>query len=593
MKTPMSRSTYRTLITVLVCALGLMVQTQALYAQSHLPSIENPAQPFAFNKVGLSILKQIDPNLTGENVNIAVVCRSLTYINGLPQNDYRPDTSHNCLTTARFNFHDQPDLPPGISPHSTAICSILFGLDPFASHSSLGDFQYQGVVPNAQGNIYELWHFLKNNVHPQIAPNAQIITASFGIEREDWWTRGIESMAQHDGILVIAGIGNGTNVYHPPLYPGASANTIGVGVVNSVAVEDLATKLANFALVYPENSSCGPTTSRRCKPDIVAPGNCLVARAGEPETYEPTGDFSSFATPMVAGAAGLLIQKAMQEPELYPAISPKAGNCVIKAILLNSATKLPFWHKGRLSTEDDHTAPLDYIQGAGMLNALNAYLHLISGRSNPGNVMAIGWDNNMLQAERNPDNTYRFNIDEPTDEVITVTAVWNKHYSRIYPFNPQPKKDADMRLELWAIDSNDPNSAYLLDYSDSTVDNVEHICVAADPNCTEYEIVLSLNNADDQETQADAIQRYGLAWSVGKSQNGSNIHWYDLNADGVVDKDDLAMLIGYCVESKQSDSNYMIGDVNADGMIDTNDVQVLMDHANTRADWRAEQPGEL
>ena len=63
---------------------------------------------------------------------------------------------------------------------------------------------------------------------------------------------------------------------------------------------------------------------------------------------------------------------------------------------MNSATKLPYWHKGRLSVEDDHEVPLDYVQGAGVVDAARAYRLLTAGRGKPGDVAAAGWDLNQL-----------------------------------------------------------------------------------------------------------------------------------------------------------------------------------------------------
>ncbi len=54
-------------------------------------------QPLAFEASHIYELKGIEANLTGKDVNIAVICRSITYIDGQPQNDYRPNTSHNCF----------------------------------------------------------------------------------------------------------------------------------------------------------------------------------------------------------------------------------------------------------------------------------------------------------------------------------------------------------------------------------------------------------------------------------------------------------------------------------------------------------------
>ncbi len=544
-------------------------------------------QPQGLNHSGIYALRQIDPSLTGAGVKFAVISRSNTYIDGEPQNDYRPNISHNCFKGVQFGFHDQGPAEggsAGISPHSTAVCSILLGEDLYASNPQLGQFYYQGVVPAAKADVYEFWHFLVNNVFPHSPPDADVITASMGSQFEDWWTRGIESLAEHYGIIIVAGIGNGFNAYDPPLYPGAAANVIGVGVVDSVNTEDLATKLANFALAYPEHSSAGPTGSGRCKPDIVAIGNCLAADANDPNRYEPTGNWSSFATPIVAGTAGLLVQKAKQNQALSMAVSPDGGNCVIKAILMNSATKLPYWHKGLLTKDDDHSAPLDYVQGAGMLNAVAAYKHLTAGQRKPGNVPPVGWDNNLLDKSQTPQNTYRFTLPEPTDRVITVTVVWNKHYNSAYPFEPQPGKDANIRLELRAVDLKDPANSILLDYSDSDVDNVEHIYFQTDPNYTSYEISVSYSDADNRSDTSP--QRYGLAWSVGDSDRSDSTFWYDLNADGVVNETDFATLVHNMMTSRQSPESYVLGDIDSNGLIDVNDAEILVRHKNSKADWR-------
>ena len=415
-------------------------------------------------------------------------------------------------------------------------------------------------------------------------PDADIVTASIGSPFEDWWTRGIESLAEQHGLIVVAGVGNGLNANDPLLYPAAAANVIGVGVIDSVNTEDLATSLAHFSLAYPDHSSLGPTIDRRCKPDIVAPGNCLAADVNEPNVYEPTGDWSSFSTPIVAGAIGLLVQKAKQNPALSAAVSPEGGNCVMKAILMNSATKLPYWHKGRLEKDDDHEVPLDYIQGAGMLNAVGAYKHLVAGRNKPGDASTTGWDLNQLDENTNTQNTYEITFTDPANKFISVTAVWNKHYNNVYPFEPTPEIDGNLRLELWAIDPEDSSNDYLLDYSDSEIDNVEHIYCRVDANYTNYEIVLSYSNVDT-ENQIAGTQRYGLAWNAGDAPNIDSIFWYDLNTDGIVDESDFTVVLDNWVNSIKSPESYLYGDIDSNGVFDANDVQIFLNNTNRKADW--------
>ncbi len=596
----------------------LIVASVALLALTSTAFADEPLQPQGLSHTGIYALRQIDPTLTGSGVKFAVICRSITYIDGEPQNDYRPNIRHKCFGAAKFGFHDCAELPAGVSPHSTAICSILFGEDPDAFNPLLGQFYYQGAAPQAQANIYEFWHFLTNSILSCSPPNADIVVAGIGSQSEDWWTRGIESLAEHHGLIIVAGIGNGLNANDPVLYPGAAANVIGVGVLASVDTENLATNLANFALAYPEHSSFGPTDDGRCKPDIVTPGNYLVADANQLNRYEPTGDWSSFSTPTVAGAIGLLVQKAKNDPNLGSAVSPESGNCVMKAILLNSATKLPFWHKGKLTLEDDHLVPLDYVQGAGMLNAVGAFEHLSAGQSKPGDCPTTGWDLNQLDTNDTPQNIYKITLTEPKDKFITVTATWNKHYSSSYPFESLLNKDADLRLELWAVSLDDPNNDYLLDYSDSNVDNIEHIYISADANYINYEIVLSINDIENQQggelvepEEIAELQQYGLAWnldsatrtadkcrqtSVGDKQDNDSIFWYDLNADGIVNESDIAILLNNLLTHNKSPLQtsggqaeaYLLGDINTDGTIDVNDLQILMDHNNLKADWYTE-----
>ena len=556
---------------------------------------EDMLHPQGLRHTGIYALRQTDSNLTGAGVKYGVICRSFTYVDNEPENDFRPDIRHSCFKSSDLTFQN-PDVPlTDVSPHSTAICSILVGEDPDAFHPDLGQFYYEGAVPRAQVEIHELWNFVLKHVFTQTPPDVDILTASFGLAFEEWWTRGIELLAESYGLVVVASIGNGADAHNPVLYPAAGANVIGVGVVDSVNTEDLITNLAHFALAYPEHSSPGPTGNGRCKPDLVAPGNCLAAEVNEPSRYEPTGNWSSYSTPIVAGAVGLLVQKAKEDPALSPAVSPDGGNCVIKAILMNSATKLPYWHKGWLNTDDDHTAPLDYVQGAGMLNTVSAYEHLVAGIYEPGEVPTTGWDLNALDRETNTtENSYEITISDPALSYITATLVWNRHYNSNFPFEPAIEKDNNLRLEVWAIDPDNHANDYRLDYSDSSADNVEHIHTLADPDYRQYKIVLRFS--DDENQPAAMSQRYGIAWNVNETEESDNILWYDLNADGIVDDIDFNIILKNLAESAKSPESYVLGDIKADGTINSDDIEALFQEIRNgrRADWHSklqDKPG--
>jgi hypothetical protein len=544
------------------------------------------SQPQALNWAGLYALRQIDPSLTGAGVRLGVICRSLTYVEGNPQNDYQPSLRHSCFRNADLQFHDVLALSARESSHSTAVCSILFGDDPAGGTPYLNSFLYQGAVPAAEGHVYELYYFLAQHVYPQRAPKVDLATASFGQELEDWWTRGIEALIEHQGLVFVASIGNGSNSSEPPFYPGAGANSIGVGVVSSVSAVDPVTKLSHFGLAYPEESSAGPTDDGRCKPDIIAPGNCLVAAADSNDGYAMAGNWSSFSTPVAAGVVGLLVQTAQEDETLQLAVSPDGGNCVLKAILMSSAAKLPYWHKGRLTTEDDHEVPLDYVQGAGMVDATHAYRLLTAGRGQPGEVAATGWDLNELDAGQTLQQVYRITVEEPADKVLAATLTWNRHYSEQYPFEHVPEKDSDLRLEVWAVNPVNPRGDVLLDHSDSRLDNVEHLWFGTLAGCTQYKIVVTYVNVNGQ-IPAAARERYALAWSVEAKPRDENILGYDLNGDGIVDDQDFTILTNNLMTERKAPQTYLLGDLNGDGTIDERDVGKLLERINCTADWYA------
>ncbi len=545
-------------------------------------------QPQALKWAGIQDLRESEPDLTGTGVRLGVICRSFTYTaDGDPLNDYRPNVRHACFENARLSFHDDQILAPGVSSHANAICSILFGSEPEGTSPYLDPFLYQGAVSGAEGHIYEFWHFVTRYINPQETPEIDVASISFGQPLESSWTRGIEALIEHKGMIFVASIGNGLNASDPSFYPGAGPNAIGVGVVSSVNVGDPATKLAQFALAYPEESSVGPTHDGRCKPDVIAPGNCLVAQTDADRGYEMAGNWSSYSTPVAAGIVGLLIQTAREDPDLELAVSPRGGNCVLKAILMNSATKLPHWRKGRLTTDDDRQVPLDYVQGAGMVNAVRAHQLLKAGRGEPGDVPTTGWDLNQVHQGPVLQQVYRIAVSDPTAKMLTATLVWNRHYRTEKPFKRRPEIDSDLRLEVWAIDPADPRNPRLLDHCDSKVDNVEHIYIATLPEYTLYEIVVSYSELNPKAA-SPAGERYAMAWSVDEKLPDDSIFWHDLNGDGIVDEQDLAILANNSALERRSPQTYVIGDINMDGTIDDEDMQVMIAHRNRKADWRIE-----
>ena len=472
------------------------------------------SEPAALDVAGVHKIAALDPNLTGRGVNIGLVCRSDTYSDLKPRNDYRPDISHSCFKGSKIKFHDS-SRTAGVSAHSTAIASILLGLYSDANLPGVGRFSYKGACPDAQLDVYEFRYFLSEYV---FAPHAflpeayrrkqewgrvDVLTMSLGWAVENWWTRGIDNMAENFGILVVAAIGNGTNARDLPLYPAAGANVLAVGVADSAGT------LTNFTSPDPNHSTAGPTLDGRCKPDIIAPGSCLVAVSGKENDFAVSGDYSSFAAPVVSGVASILIQKAKSEPALRLAASPVFGNCAMKSILMTGAKKLPGWHKGFDSSDDDHEYPLDLRQGAGMVDGLAAYNVLVSGMQMSGGVKTSGWSVDIIEPNYIAKKVYYFKTPKTVSSEtchIAATLNWNRVYGDEYPFEPLWQSCADMRLELWKIDAQGNQTP--VDFSDSPVDNVEHLYSSLEQN-TYYKLVVS-HSPNSELPQI--FTPYALSW---------------------------------------------------------------------------------
>jgi hypothetical protein len=200
---------------------------------------------------------------------------------------------------------------------------------------------------------------------------------------------------------------------------------------------------------------------------------------------------------------------------------------------MNAAKKLPFWHKGRPGPEDDFETPLDYQQGAGMLDALAAYHQLLAGMGRPGFVKTTGWDNRVLN-HTHQSRDYTFAVTEP-NQMMTATLCWNRAYNAEYPFDHRLDQDTDLRLELWATPADTPNEQVLLDFSDSVNDNVEHLYLGCDSTYSAYILRVLFNEQQDTET---AEQRFAVAWSVGPDRQIGNPWWNDFNADDRIDDRD-------------------------------------------------------
>ena len=252
------------------------------------------------------------------------------------------------------------------------------------------------------------------------------------------------------GTIFVSGVGDGT---YTQTFPNSEINPPATAY-NSIAVG-----------AYGGASGVGPTTDGRSKPDIVAPGAA-----------------TSYSTPLVSGAAALLVQagtggtgySATDGLTSATYTTDATDERTIKALLLNGAVKPAGWSQTFTNVFGaTQTGALDPRYGAGVLNVYNSYQQLAAGREAPtgtggGMEKSItGWDFNKISTAGQT-NTYEFNlasVPAGSSYTLTATLVWNvglTAYDGAQSLN-------NLQLELFGP------SGQLISSSASLVDNVQEL----------------------------------------------------------------------------------------------------------------------
>lgn len=151
-------------------------------------------------------------------------------------------------------------------------------------------------------------------------------------------------------------------------------------------------------------------------------------------------DATSFATPVVAGAATILLETADG--------TNAENNVVIKALLMAGTTKSQFPSWSRTDTR-----PIDDEFGSGQLNVYNSYQMLSAGEQNGAaspvsTVTNTGWDYGSVSAGQS--RFYFFDL--AADGEVTVSLNWNAIYLAPDPPGPSLPNYDNMSLSLANLD---------------------------------------------------------------------------------------------------------------------------------------------
>ena len=372
--------------------------------------------------------------------------------------NFEPDTASSLFTGKTFTPLPGPSR---VSDHANYVATNFYGntTSLIAGDCLIGLYNVNGWISS---------DFLNTG------SNSQPDTESHTVQNHSWIgtldanfteanateiNRRLDFAINRDGFVSVVGVNNGNSTILPAIL-GQSYHTISVGLVNG-------------------NHSAGFTTldgTGRIKPDIVAPDN-----------------YTSFATPMVASAAGLLYAKLPTTPALSTPDKPR----IIKSLLLATATKNTV-----ASWSNTPTRPLDLRYGAGELNIHHAYNALVAGSaaaSNSAVCKSRGWAAESV-AVGSP-KTYFFTIAAGAPSTpFSAALTWHRVVSKS-GFNNWNATLANLSLRLHHASGFTLGSEIAA--SDSSVDNVELVYQSALPPGS-YALVV-------QSTSSTSTP-YALAW---------------------------------------------------------------------------------
>ena len=488
--------------------------------------------------------------LSGNGVKLGQLELGLPYILHGAFNQWDGDNAYDL----RISVSDYMTAKTSPDAHANRVASIMIGYDPLGlqvdglSHFADSAHRYNdgagfvGVAPGATLHSRQLAdeNMLDAVANLVLADGCKVINASFGnktlntpgdINEEkglDYWIadrciyltqiRGQQTyVLGANGPVYTQSVGNSGPAASSIRNPAGSYNTIKVGAAEFDSVAHPTMFDAGYASVA-AYSSRGPTVDGRVGIDLVAQGSgnlsaYMMEKWNNDHTdtildpdYDVEGnrglygtsqrlahdstdpvEGTSFSAPTVAGVAALMIEQTRN-------LGQPLGESplVIKSVLMTSADKIDGWEKGNPGSIDDHAAPLDFAQGAGLLDPQGAVDLISDGRQTLGlaPVGHSGWAWDVLLAEETfIDESGPGPESEPMGHVYTLDSVrqgssltatlnWNRHIDYEGPNPDQALYDAwdltNLDLALFYLGENHP---VRIDWSESLIDNVEHLYI--------------------------------------------------------------------------------------------------------------------
>jgi len=363
---------------------------------------------------------------------------------------------------------------------------------------------------------------------------ADVFNSSWGFTGPDGnntVTVGVDGMLYQSGAIGVVSAGNTLNGLPPQPVGGIAAgyNAISVGALRSDADTIPYNRIATFSNRGPNdffNAQTGQTVpNARAAVDIVAPGQNLTLAIGDTNATGSNQAGTSFSAPMVAGGAGLLVDAGR---DLYAGNHRAIDGRVVKAVLLNSADKLPNWSNGQTlqSGVIRTTQSLDYTFGAGRMNLDQAFDQYVltaaggaAGTTDVAGLLGdqvanVGWD--FGQVAINGSNRYFMEQRVDADTQLNVTLSWyiDNNPGNLNNFNGTTyNRFANLNLRVFQFDNLvDRNIIGTIAESISLYNAIEHLSFTVSETAfLGFEVLHAGNHWNFGNNTSGEF--YGLAWS--------------------------------------------------------------------------------
>jgi hypothetical protein len=272
------------------------------------------------------------------------------------------------------------------------------------------------------------------------------------------------------------------------------------------------------------DSSSGPTTDNRNKPDLVAPAQKQYMPHTPPDNWkywnEPPEGATSLSGPHTAGVAALLLGLA----DSTAGESDDGHSEVIRAVIVNSAFPNIRDKAGQSTNPTDPNNVWDPNRGYGRVDALRAYELLGCNRVSAGSTTTQdkGWAYDTLGSLQ----VHTYSITAAKNERLVLTVTWDRKPTRTWKLGAYAYSDESSPKFNIVLTVTDPDGITVFSENE-TLNNLKKVDFLL---LKDGQYVITLENTSTK------ARDYGMAFELIPPLVA------DFNIDYVVDKNDLGIL---------------------------------------------------